>query len=222
MNHNRRLFLARSLAALPLTGIAGCQLLGLFGSALPPPTVAARYKGLRKQTVGVMVWTDRAMAVEWPALQLNLTQSIQSRLQDLAKSKGAPAELDGTTFVAAESVVRYQRDHPETEFESITDIAPHMALTRLIYVEVQEFETRPSESLDLYRGRLTGNLKVIETTGARAKVAYEESNLSVIYPASSPEEGMPGIGDGPVYENIVRDFTTEVVNRFVPHQEERK
>src|SRR5690242_3417648 len=163
MPSSNRKIVASGSVALALALLAGgCTVLGVLANAAPPPTVAAKYKGLSKQTVGVMVWTDRAMSIDWPNLQLNLSQSIQTRLQNTAKKKDHPKELEGTKLVAAESVVRFQHDHPETETDAITDVAPRMNLTRLIYLEVEKFETRPAESVELYRGTLTANLKVLE------------------------------------------------------------
>jgi hypothetical protein len=201
---------------------AGCAVLGVLAHAAPPPTVDAKYKGLSKQTVGVMVWTDRALAIDWPSLQLNLSQSIQTRLQAEAGKKDHPKLLEGTKLVAAESVVRFQRDHPETETEAITDVAPRMNLTRLIYIEIEKFETRPAESVELFRGTLTGNLKVLEVTEGKARIVYEEPSISVAYPPKGPEEGSPGLGDAQTYEKTLEAFTTEIVNRFIPHTEERE
>lgn len=216
-------FWVRCSLALALSALAGgCAVLGVLAHAAPPPTIGAKYKGLSKQTVGVMVWTDRGMAIDWPNLQLNLSQSIQTRLQNTARKNDHPKELEGAQMVAAESVVRFQHDHPETETEAITDVAPRMNLTRLIYLEVEKFETRPAESVELYRGTLTANLKVLEVTEGRAKVAYEESNISVSYPPKSPEEGTPGLGDATIYEKTIDAFTTQVVNRFIPHEEEQE
>lgn len=220
--------LPRSLIVLILPALAlalvsaGCAVFGVLANAAPPPTVDAKYKGLSKQTVGVMVWTDRALAIDWPSLQLNLSQSIQTRLQQEAGKKDHPKLLEGTKLVAAESVVRFQHDHPETETEAITDVAPRMNLSRLIYIEVEKFETRPAESVELYRGTLTGNLKVLEVTEGHAKVVYEEPNVSVSYPPKGPEEGSPGLGDAQTYEKTLDAFTTEIMNRFIPHSEERE
>jgi hypothetical protein len=220
----RRAAIARCLTALLIAQtLVGCQIFGLAGRVLPDPTIGASYHGLQNHTTAVMVWTDRAMAVDWPRLQLDLTRGIQSRLQDLAsKPKDHPKELEGTKFAAAESVVRYQRDHPEIDTQSITDVAPRLTVTRVIYIEVQQFSTRPEESLELYRGSLTGNLKVVEVHNGKGTVAYEEDNIKVAYPSDSPDHGLPNQSDLAMYEKTLDAFSTQIMNRFVPHTEERK
>lgn len=224
MNPLRGMHAIRILLVLSLCGLAGgCALFGLAAYAAPDPTVDAGYKNLAHQKVAVMVWTDRAMSIDWPQLQLDLARGIESRLQEAAaKKKDAPRELLGTTLAAPESVVRYQRDHPETETESIIDVAPRMDISRLIYIEVQQFSTRPEESLELYRGSLTANLKVLEITNGRAKVAFQVDNMHVVFPPKSPEEGLPGVGDAQVYERTLEAFSTQVVNQFIPHTEPRE
>jgi len=222
MTAQRRLVCFHLLIAIAIGAQASsCQILGLIGYAKPDPTVGPAYKGLAGQSVAVMVWADRASAIDWPSLQLDMTRGIQSRLKEAADVKKPPKELEGTKFAAAESAVRYQRDHPEMEAEPITTVAPRLNITRLIYVEVQQFSTRPEESVELFRGTLVGNLKVIEIQNGKSKIAFQEDNIKVVFPKESPEQGMPGLGDNQIYEKTLEYFSTQVVNRFLTHIEPR-
>lgn len=221
MNSPRSKWLRCSIGVALAGLLAGCAVFGLAGYVAPPPTIAAAYKGLAKQKVAVMVWTDRAMTIEWPTLQLDLTRGIQSRLQNAAKDKNPPKELEGTTFAMAESVIRFQRDHPETETQSITDVAPRMDITRLIYLEVEQFHTRPEESLELFRGSITANLKVLEVTDGKAKITFQKDKIKIVYPEKGPSEGLPGTSDLTIYEKTLQAFSTEIVNQFIPHVAEQ-
>ena len=198
----------------------GCALAGLIGRALPGPTIAPKYTNLKKQTVAVMVWTDRGVAIEQPNLQYELAAMIQQKLLD-AQQKDKPKELEGMKFPwSAESVLRFQRDHPDTEEQAIADVAPRLGVSRLIYIEVEYFQTRPSDSLELFRGSISATLKVLEIRDGKATVAYEESNIRDVYPPKSPEEGVPNKGELWAYEGTVDEFTTDVAHRFVPYQQE--
>src|SRR3954452_19673539 len=162
-----------------------CNVLGFAAAALPPPTIRPRYTGLVGQTVGVLVWTDRGIRVDWPSLPLDTGNAIQSKLK-----KASAHDLDKTAFpVEPASILRYQQDHPEVDVEGVLELAPQLGVSRLLYVEVDDFSTRAAASLDLYRGSLSGTLKVIEIKDGKAKVAYEEPNIRAIYPPKSPEEG---------------------------------
>jgi hypothetical protein len=193
-----------------------CNLLGVGAAALPPPTIRPRYTGLAGQTVGVLVWTDRGIRIDWPTLPLDTGNAIQNKLKHASAH-----ELDKTKFpVEPASILRYQQDHPDVDAQGILELAPQLGVSRLLYVEVEDFSTRAAASLDLYRGTLSGTLKVIEIKDGKAKVAYEEPNIRAIYPPKSPEEGVPRGNDYKFYLGTLDAFTTEVVHRLVSHSED--
>jgi hypothetical protein len=214
---HRTALIRGAIALLAAVLTSGCVFLGLAAYVAPHPKIDASYKGLQKKRVAVMVWTDRAMAIDWPNLQLDLSRGIQSRLQAQAADKDHPKELEGTTFAAPESVIRFQRDHPETETQAITDVAPRMDIDRLIYIEIEQFYTRPEESLELFRGSISANLKVVEIVDGKAKIAFQVDRMQIKYPVKAPDEGVPGLNDGDVYEKTLEAYATLVVNEFVPH-----
>jgi hypothetical protein len=195
----------------------GCQILGLAQHMAPPPTIDAAYKGLDKQQVAVMVWTDRAMAIDWPKLQEDLSRGITTRIKDAATGKDAPKFLEGATFALPESVTRFQHDHPETDTQDIQTVATRMNVSRLIYLEVTKFETRPESSLELFRGSITANLKILEVSADKAKIVYQRDNIALKYPEKAPDEGAPGMSDVSVYEKTIEACATEIANVFIPH-----
>jgi hypothetical protein len=209
-----------ALCTFALLG-SGCQYLGLLAYAAPDPTVGPKYKGLADQKAAVMVWADNATAIDWPHLQLDVARGTETRLRDASKKPDKYKELKGTVFAAPESVVRYQHDHPESAVQSVTEFAPRLDITRLIYVEIQQFSTRPEESQELYRGELVGNVKLVEVVNGRAKVVFTEENIKVVYPEKSPEEGVPAGSDMQMYEKTVDAFSEQVANRFMTHVEPR-
>lgn len=222
MNHLPRAAIARWLALCTLAVLgSGCQYLGLLAYTAPDPTVGPKYKGLADQKVAVMVWADPGTAIDWPHLQLDVARGIESRLQDAARKPDKYKELKGTVFPAPESVVRYQHDHPESAVQSVTEFAPKLDITRLIYIEIQQFSTRPEESQELYRGDLVGNVKLVEVANGRATVKFTEENIKVVYPEKSPEEGVPAGSDTQMYEKAVDAFSEQVANRFMTHIEPR-
>src|SRR6478736_1008035 len=82
-----------SILVLSLLLTTGCNVLGLGAAVLPPPTIRPRYTGLAGQTVGVLVWTDRGIRIDWPTLPLDAGNGIHEKLKH---SSGH--ELDKTTF----------------------------------------------------------------------------------------------------------------------------
>jgi hypothetical protein len=202
---------------------AGCAVLGVAAYKLsPPPTIDPVYIGLENQSVGVMVWADRAIRIDWPTLQLDLANSVQTKFQEDQKKKKEGAALVGTTFpVLPASIVRYQKDHPEIEAMAITDVAPKLGVTRLIYIEMEEFSTRSEQTMSLFRGMAKATVKVIEVTpDGAARVAHEVNNVAAVFPPKSPPEGIPAAGDARIYAGTIDAFATEIVHLYVPYQEE--
>jgi hypothetical protein len=218
MIHRARTFSLFSVLVLLAAALtSGCQILGIASKVLPPPTIDAAYKGLGKEKTAVMVWSDRAMMINWPRLQEDLSRGITTRIKDIVEAKDPPKFLIGATFALPESVTRFQHDHPENDTQDIVAVAPKMNVDRLIYLEIVSFDTRPESSLELFRGSITVNLKVLEVSDAKSKVVYQKDDITLKYPEKSPDEGSPGLTDALVYEKTVEACSIEVANIFVPH-----
>jgi hypothetical protein len=209
-----RLCLLALLALLP----TGCAIFGLAATAMPEPDVPARYPGLKGHTVAVMVWSDRGVRIDYPSLRLDVANAVQAKLQQAAHAR--KNELLGTTFpYPAASVVRFQEDHPETADQAIVDVAPRLTVDRVIYVEVQELQTRADDAVDLYRGTAVASVKVIavDRETGKGKAVYEESDIDAAFPPSAPPEGYPGVGDAKIYRGTVDRLTSLIAVRFFSH-----
>lgn len=194
----------------------GCSVLGVAANAMPEGDVPARYGGLRGHSVAALVWVPRGLEVDYPALRLDLTSGIQGRLQR-AQAAGR-GELKAATFPhGPASLVRFQEDHPELERSPIVSVAPRLGVQRLLYLELENFQTRSDQAVELYRGSATVSLRVVEVEGGAAKVAYEESGLTVTYPPSARSEGVPNAGDARIYRGTIDLLATVVAQRFFAH-----
>ncbi len=205
--------------------ISSCQLIGVGAQALPPATIVPQYQGLAGQSLGVMVWADRGMRIEWEFIQLDLANAVHANLQAAADPKKAKVkELKGTTFpVLPRSIIRFQQDNPELEGQAITAVAPKLGVSRLIYVEVENFSTRPDGGVELFRGDASVTLRMVEVSpDGTAKVAYEENDVTAAWPPDAPREGRPTIGDRRTYVELIRTLGSHIAKRFVPHPEDEQ
>lgn len=203
---------------LPLCG--GCNLIGAGAQLLPPPTIEPKYKGLAGQQVAVMVWADRGIRTDFPSLSLNLSSTTQAGLKGAVAAKEKLFEKTEFPY-SAESIVRFQTDHPELETEPLVNVAPHMGVvTRLIYIEVEDFSTQSRMATNLVRGEMTATIRVIEIKDKKAKVAFEENGVHAVFPPKSPQEGVVNMEPMVAYRGLIGEFTTEVLHRFVPYQED--
>jgi hypothetical protein len=210
------LFLSLALLAI-WPGLSGCAVLGVAAHAMPQPKVPARYSDLRGHSVAVLVWAPRGLETDYPALRLDLVTAIQSGLKAVQQARRN--ELKDASFPhAAASLVRFQEDHPELEHSPIADVAPRLGVERLIYIEVENFQTRSDQAVELYRGSATISLRVVEVESGQAKVAYQESGLTSVFPPTAPAEGIPNADDARIYRGTVNQLATGVTRRFFAHE----
>lgn len=216
MRHPRtRLLLA--LVSLPL--VNGCALLGVAANAMPQKQLPAKVT-LAGKSVGVMVWCDRGLRAAWPSVQGDLGNGIQQRLQ-IAQKAGAKDVKDIRVPYPAASFVRWQRDHPEVESEPIALIAPRLHVERLVYIELNDLQTRVPNAVALYRGSVDASLKVFacDSDTAPAKLLYEE-RIKATYPKASTDDGRPDSSDDRMYVGVLTRLADAVATRFVEHPEE--
>lgn len=199
---------------------SGCAALGYAASVIPPRPMAASYAGLKGESVAIMVWVDRGTRIDNPTLRLDIANGVHQRL--IAAQKDKKKELELTAFpVEPRSIVRYQTEHPEVEIKPILDVAPIINVSRVIYVELTEFQTRPDGSLDLYRGLMAASVKVVEVDeSGKSKLAYENDNVRVVFPKKSPPEGIPASNDIKIYQGTLDEFTKVVAELFYTHDVE--
>ncbi len=198
----------RWFAILPMLLLAGCAQF---------EKNPARYGGLAGQKVGIMVWAPQAVKIDFSSVQLDVAKGVQSKLQQATREA---REVKGITFpVRAESIVHYQQSYPQIEAMPIERVAPKLGgVDRLIYIEVNDLRTRTSSAaLNLYRGRMSGTIKVVEVIDGQGRVAYEETDIVAVYPEDAPEAGTPNLDDYRTYRGVVDAFTTQVAVRFFSH-----
>jgi hypothetical protein len=217
-NIARKLFfiLHPSSFILLLFCCSSCQLASVLGKAIPQNT-HAMYSGLRGQSVGILVWADRGIMIDWGTIQLDLANSVQDKL---IKSKADEVKGASWPYPPA-SYVKFMRDHPGIESAPISEVAPRFGVSRVIYIEVQNFRTRSQREVELFRGEATMSLKIIEIDSAgHPKTAFAEDNIKAVFPTWAPPDGVPSLGDNKTYNGTVDAMATEIANRLITHETE--
>jgi|GEM_PF-691547 len=213
---NVRRGIAWLAAGMVLPLLSSCQVLGLAASTLTgSDTVAAAYKGLAGQKCGVMVWADEVISSDFHNLAIDTANGIQEKLEE--GNKAGVTEVKDLTFVPAEKIAAFQQAHAETQFDAVEEVAPKLGVARLVYVEIERFQTQPNESPELLRGTMTASLKVVEIKDGKGKVVYAERNIVVVFPKNCPPEGLPNQSEPVIYRQTIDAATTEISERFIPH-----
>jgi hypothetical protein len=213
----RTLCIAAILATAGLT--AGCKVIGVIAAKAPKPDIKAEYD-LKGQSVGVMVWADRGVLIDWSMIQLDIAGGVQSRL--LEAQKAEPKQFEGTTFpVLPASIIRWQRENPGHEAQPVAEIAPKLGVNRLIYIELSRFGTRAAQTIALYRGTATAKITVIAVdANGIGKIDYQSQDVQVVFPKTSTPEGSPRGTDQAMYVGTITALADEIAKKFVDHPEE--
>lgn len=191
----------------------GCALFGWAASSMPR-SEDAKYKGLAKQRTAVMVWADRGIRIDYPNLPLDLGNTIQVTLLSKAKEDDVK-EIQFPYEVR--SVVRYQKEHPELEGRGVTEYAHRMSgLSRLVYVEINDFTTRSDTAVQLMRGAISANVKVVEIANGKSKVVYEINNLRTYFPPKQ-KDGVIDVPEQAIYVGTVKDMGLQIAQLFYGH-----
>ncbi len=207
------------LPVLLMLGAAGCNIIGAVAGKAPKPDILAAYKGLAGKSLAIWVYVDPEVNMNYPALQLDIANSVDSKLKAAQKDESLK-DLIGTTFpVQPRSVVRYQRENPGVEALPITDVAPKLGIDRLIYIQINDFSTRAPGTIAMYLGTIDATLQVVEIDRAtgKASVAYTEPAMRLQYPEKSPAEGELNKNDSIMYVGTVDAISTEIAMRFFQH-----
>jgi hypothetical protein len=233
-----RLFGARcalwALGVALVAGGTGCNVIGAAAQVLARPgDTDAAYKGLANQTVAVMVWVDRGPALDYPMLQSDIAKSMTINLHDISHpkdkkdEKDTPETLKGTEYRDPMSVLRFQQAHPEFEGMPIEDVASRLGVTRVIYVEVYNFQTRSNLSVELFRGTIQTKVEVLEVSvgpdGKKtAHAAYTEPDLRVNFPEKDVEAAKAtAMSEQQIYQATVKAFVEGVGVRFYKHESDQ-
>lgn len=193
--------------------LGGCSAIGYVASSIPQST-DAQYKGLANQKVAVMVWADRGVRIDYPNLQLDFGNAFQANLiaraeEDSLKKSQFPWEV--------RSVLRFQKEHPELEGRSITEWAHRISgVSRLVFIEIPEFSTRSGAAVQLLKGGLIANVKVLEVQSGKSKIVYEHQNIAVAFPPKS-KEGVVDVAESTIYSGTVNLGAKTVAELFYPH-----
>jgi hypothetical protein len=206
------------LGVLCLALLAGCGSSGSSSDDREKPEV--QYTGLNGQTAAVMVWVDWRTRTEYSSLQLDLAKALQAKLEPPAEEgetkESKKKDEAAVRLINPGSVVRYQREHPETESKPIMEVAPRLGVARVIYVEVESFDAHAPESTMLLRGRAAATLRVVEVTAGQAKVAFEEPKIVVQYPPGAPMGVVPSEKHTvrTIYDGTIKALAERLAARF--------
>jgi hypothetical protein len=205
----RGLGLAAACGLLLATG-TGCKLMA-YGATMwgtpPTRTIPAEWPHLAGKKVCVVVWAEMDTLFEYPFVQLEVARHIEDAM--------APV-IERIRFVPSQEVVDYQQRDAEWDRKPSAEIGAHFGADRVIFVELTQYTTREPDSPHLYRGRISGNVKVYDPTYPTAGPLYR-TTVDTVYPPDTP--GQYGSDDISIRKAAMEAFAKDVMGKFADRKE---
>ncbi len=165
---------------LALITVSGCNYLGygsyvLFGSS--DKKVKAQYNGLENQKTLILLNTQAGMEYSYPQSRINLILACQQILK---------ANVENISFCNHEMVEDFILR--ELDWISLpTDvIAKKFGAKRVIYVDMYEFTLQDSDSVGIYQGQVSAEVKVYEVDSQTPNKPVLNYYFDLKYPENHP------------------------------------
>lgn len=185
--------------------LAGCQAFALpflLWGEEPTKTVPAEYPYLENKKICVLVWAEMDTLFEYPNVQWELAEHLRVAME---------ASIKGVTFVPARQVVDLQRKEPGWERTPPAKIGERLKADRVLVIELTQYATREPDNPHLYRGRISGYLKLYDVSKPDSAPLYR-SEIATLYP---PDGSAPyGSTDSSVRKAAMEAFAQEVAGKF--------
>lgn len=180
----------------------------LFGGEKKIP-VPAEFADLENQTVAVVIFADEQVQYEHSMAPLELSLVMAKELRD---------NVEGVKVVDPYGVVRYQAQNINWDAMEKTRLGKLLGARYVLYVSLIEFTTREPGSLNLYRGRITAEASVWDTSLPECDARkWYAGDLRVVYPENT-HVGELEQSDVKIRYWTEKLFAEKLVRRFYDHK----
>jgi len=168
-----------SLFLLPFL-LSGCNWLEfpayiLFGKT--HEKVKAEYTDLEGKRIAVIIAGLPAIDFEDPYARLDLA---------LASAELIRQEVDGVQFVEQEKIERFQQENLDWISMPMSQIGGQFGVDRIIYIELMQFTTMETDSINLVRGRIWTQVSIYELDSSGPNIPKYETEIELVYPEQGP------------------------------------
>jgi len=181
----------------------------LFSPENPTTTVEAEYKDLSDATVAVVIYTSQSTQVDYPLVRLALASVMGAELKQ---------RLHQVSVIDPRTVVKFQDETPNWETLPRSQIARTLGADYLLYVVLSEYSTMEPSSLNLYRGRATGDVSLFKAALDEPQCrVWGRETFHVSYPQNTAV-GVTASNDEEIAYQTQRLLADLVVKKFYKHK----
>ena len=217
---NRNTPIVALAAALGIAAaVTGCNHAAYWLHAFAPPapkkTVEAECDQLTGKRVAIVIFADESVQYEYPAARVELAAAVGEELKK---------HIEDVTVVDWRRVIKYQDSNTDWGSMDKGELAKLFNADFALYVSLVEFTLLEPGSLNLYRGRITADVSLHQSSGqGRAGCIWREDDIRVVCPEK---------GHGQLLEsnrqirelsyNTVKAFATGLAKKFYKHEVPRE
>jgi len=193
--------------------LPGCDAMA-YGLHLIAPekqteTVKAQFKGLAHSSVAIVIYADPAVQYEYPLVRHELSAAIADQFRKNVKNVEVIDPL---------RVIAYQDENIHWDALGKTELAKNLGADHILSIALVEYSTRDRGSLNIYRGRITAQVRVYRASlPERDSCVWSGKDIRVLYPPDAPM-GQVGENDKVIRYRTNSVFARELVRKFYDHE----
>ena len=184
------------LVLLAAVVLGGCDVARYTGYLLTPTSkkeVEAEFDGLPGHSVAIVIFADQGVLYEYPHVQGRLSALIANELRENVTEKKALSKTKKVTVIAPARVLKYQHENVNWDEMPRTKLGQVFGADYVLYVSLVGYTMREPGSLNLYRGMVTAEGSLYETTAKSRQEArvWHANDLRIVF----PEKGAGRLAD---------------------------
>lgn len=198
-----------SLVAAVVMGTAGCQLGYFLTDPDATKKVPAEYDKIGARRVAIVCWADRSTLDEYPSARRQVTRSL---LHYMKKN------LEKAKFIPEPDVYKLQ-EKSGSDWEAMTnqEMAAELGCDVILRIDLLEFTTRASDTPQLQKARIAGNVRLYEVKPVLNTEAAYDSDVKITYPKGSIH-GAQDMTEADLLHGAVEYFAEMVSQKFYEHE----
>lgn len=161
----------------------------------------------------ILPYLGRGVEFESPTAGLDISNSIieQFRIQKLGSR---------ISVINPKHVARFQQNRLDWQSLSAAQIGREFKADKVLYLEISRYSVMEERSANLFRGRLSGHLQVVDPNALTGGDVLYETDVSVQVPDDQPI-GITDISESKLRLSLLIRFGEVVVWKFCDHEEPR-
>jgi len=213
MRSDCRHTLAALLLAVAACAAGGCGLPNLlvypFAEREATRQVAHEYH-LTAERLLILPFAGHDVLFEYPGAPLDISYQVIGQIQRYG-------DVRVRRVINPQQVALYQQSNLDWPNKLVAQIGREFQADKVLYIELNRYTMMEEGSANLYRGRISAHLQVVDPK-AEGRLPLYETDVSVTVPEDQPA-GVMDVSEDKLRQAAMFRFAEALVWKFVDHEE---